>query len=101
MFFWYLNQSLAQQQTRKDPTSAGVTHRFELLGPGGFLRARVDVLEPGDGLVPVLPALPRLQLHQLLGHVSGEETPPDHSDSWLGLGINWMFMVWSMNCGVF
>lgn len=48
------------------PWSLENLQRFEFLGPGGFLCAGVDVLEPGDGLIPVLPTLPGLQLHQLL-----------------------------------
>ena len=44
-------------------------------GPVTGLGLGVDHVEPGDGLVPLLPSLAGLDCDQLLGSVGGEEAP--------------------------
>ena len=44
-------------------------------GPVTGLGLGIDHVEPGDGLVPLLPSLARLDCDQLLGGVRGEEAP--------------------------
>ena len=51
------------------------TYRFVLRWPVRLLGTRVDDTEPGDRLVPLLPALARLDCNQLLWSVRGEEAP--------------------------
>ena len=48
---------------------------FEPLRPVPGLGLGVDNVKPGDGLVPLLAALARLDRDQLLGRVRGEEAP--------------------------
>lgn len=51
------------------------TNRFAVLWPGWKLSERVDVSEPGDGLVLLLAANLRLHFHQLTGRVGWKKAP--------------------------